>query len=120
MLIIESCGNHGIFQQPLFSQHPHHMSGRNDIIRRQAELAARLFEPGRSEVLGMERSRSERDAEARGHAAHGAAAKGKKRALNSESEYESEPRPRPQKVARAGGSHGAAGSYEESEEPCSR
>ena len=96
------------------------MSDHNDIICRQAELAARLFEPGRSEVQGVERSRGERDAEARGCAAHGAATKGKKRALESESEYESEPRPRPQKVARAGGSRGAAGSYEESEEPCSR
>ena len=71
-------------------------------------------------MQSMERNRGERDAEAWGRAAHGAAAKGKKRALNSESEYASEPRPRPQKVARAGGSRGATGSYEESEEPCSR
>ena len=96
------------------------MSGRNDIICRQAELAARLFEPGRSDKQSLERYRGERDAEARGRAAHRAAAKAKKQALNSESEYESEPRPRPPKVARAGGSRGAAGSYEESEEPCSR
>ena len=96
------------------------MSGRNNIICRQAELVARLFEPGRSDVQGVERSQGEWDAEEQGHAAHGAAAKGKKRALESESEYESEPRLRPQKVARAGGSHGAGGSYEESEESCSR
>ena len=75
------------------------MSDQNEIIHRQAELAARLFEPGRSEVQGVGRSRGERDAEARGRAAHRAAAKGKQRALESESEYESEPRLRPQKVA---------------------
>ena len=75
------------------------MSECNDIIPQQAELAARLFEPGRSDVQGVERSWGEQDAEAWGHAAHRVAAKGKKRALESESEYESEPRPRPQKVA---------------------
>ena len=96
------------------------MSGPNEIIHRQAELAARLFELGRSDVQGVERSRGEQDAEERGHAAHRAAAKGKKRALESESEYELEPRPRPQKVAGVGGSHGAMGSYEESKEPCSQ
>ena len=69
-------------------------------------------------MQGVKRSQGDTDAEERGHAAHRAAAKGKKRALESDSEYESEPRP--QKLAQSEGSHGATGSYEESEEPCSR
>ena len=89
----------GFFNNLSFLNILTNMSDQNNIIRRQAELVARLFELGRSEVQGVKRSRGEREAEARGRAAHGVAAKGKKRALESESEYESEPRLRPQKVA---------------------
>ena len=60
---------------------------------------ARLFEPERNNEQRVVRSQGDRNAEERGHAAHGAAAKGKKRSLESESEYESELRTRPQKVA---------------------
>ena len=114
------------FSVVLFFQHNPTMSERDNIIRRQAELAARLFEPGNEHLAGGVEGREERRSEERAvrRAAVKAAKKGKKRALESESEAETEPsqRPRSSKRVKAEVAMGAAGegSLEVSEEPCKR